>query len=475
MFGKKVFAAMLATVLGASLFGANAAKAVINLDATDRSSAVATYATETLTRAVPDSDGYYMVDSSPTDTAANLNVMGMVGLGGPDNSVVTIRFDLRGLVFSTTVMEGDLTSGDNNHDDISIRTGGEVGSNYVSFLASRMENATRASDVTLAIGNIGVKPGVAGSVTMTVRDTLGPEMVTLNYNGAIRTAKALQEAATPKNAEATVEHRFVSFDGSPTATLGSFMVGMKLDPPLLNATGGAPVELSATDGAPNHVIDPSMGTVTFEGDFSFASRVWLEDEAADGATVCGMPTPDQRTLEDDRMLNELAVMPNSVLTAQDLCIEVPTEEMAMAIPETDPYTVTTKYTPGTTDAEFPPTDREHSLGQITRDGTTVHIPFLTTWADYNQRIVISNRGANSAPYWITFRPEDGVMATPGMYATGTLDGNSTMVLRAMDVVTLVGGTRTAVTFVAEAQRSKIDVATVIVNMMTGSTDTVNYD
>ena len=67
------------------------------------------------------------------------------------------------------------------------------------------------------------------------------------------------------------------------------------------------------------------------------------------------------------------------------------------------------------------------------------------------------------------------MATPGMYATGTLDGNSTMVLSAMDVVTLEGRSRTAATFVAEAQRSQIDVATVIVNMMTGSTDTVNYD
>ena len=43
------------------------------------------------------------------------------------------------------------------------------------------------------------------------------------------------------------------------------------------------------------------------------------------------------------------------------------------------------------------------------------------------------------------------------------------------MVTLEGGTRTAVTFTAEAQRSQIDVATVIVNMMTGSTDTVNYD
>ena len=45
MFGKKVFAAMLATILGASLFGANAAKAQLNLD--DDTGAI-TYATETL-------------------------------------------------------------------------------------------------------------------------------------------------------------------------------------------------------------------------------------------------------------------------------------------------------------------------------------------------------------------------------------------------------------------------------------------
>ena len=49
------------------------------------------------------------------------------------------------------------------------------------------------------------------------------------------------------------------------------------------------------------------------------------------------------------------------------------------------------------------------------------------------------------------------------------------VLKATDVVTLEGRTRTAATFVAEAQSTQIDVATVIVNMMTGSTDTVNYD
>ena len=76
MLGKKVFAAMLATVLGASLFGANAAKAVINLD--DDTGAVI-YATETLADSVMDHNDYSVVTGSGTA----LNVTAANGLGGP--------------------------------------------------------------------------------------------------------------------------------------------------------------------------------------------------------------------------------------------------------------------------------------------------------------------------------------------------------------------------------------------------------
>ena len=219
--------------------------------------------------AVPNSDGYYRVVSSE-DSVTSLNVEGMVGLGGSTNSVVTIRFDLRGLVFSTAVIGGDV-GGDlavMGHNDINIRTGGEVGSNSVSFLATRETDAARESVATLTIRNIGVKPNVPGSVTMTVRDTLGPDIVMRTYDGAIRTETALQEKATAKNAEATVEHRFVSFGGKAMATLGSFMVSTNTK--LLDAEDGGLIDQN-TD---NDVIDPTMGTVTIEGDFSFASRGW---------------------------------------------------------------------------------------------------------------------------------------------------------------------------------------------------------
>ena len=458
---------MLATVLGASLFGANAAKAVINLDAMEKSSAVVTYATETLAAQVDGHDDYYVVDASSVP-AENLNVTGMVGLGGPPNSFVTVRFDLSGMVFSE-----DVAGGAGGHfaitdhaNDVSVRAGGKVGDDYVSFIANRSSGNSRDSVATLSIGEFGVKPGVPGSVTMTVTDTLGPEMHAASYSNAVRTMRALDPTAMANDLTATVEERFKSFGPMGTEdTLGSFMVGT-VTPALKNALDGQDVTLE------NIIATDDTSSVTISGDFSFVSMAWLEDGAE-----CDTPV-DMRKMEgDERSGTELDVKtPTEVNATPHLCIQVPSGDEAVAIPETDPYMVTTEYAVGTPMAGWPPHAGEHALGRIERDGTTVHIPYLTTWADYNQRIVISNRGANEADYWITFRPEEGVTATPNdMYAMGTLDGNSTMVLRAMDVVTLEGRTRTAATFVAEAQSSQIDVATVIVNMMTGSTDTVNYD
>ena len=420
MLGKKVFAAMLATVLGASLFGANAAKAVIDLDAEPKP-AVATYAMETLEATVDDHDDYYVVIG---ENGTGLNVTGDVGLAGPVGSFVTVRFDLRGMVFndapSLMISPG--------HGDASLRTGG-AGKTFVSFIAPRQTGNLADNDVTLTVNGFGVKPGVNGSVTMTVTDGLGDDaLYTKKYDGAVRTAKALMETPDAMNLGATVAHRFMSFNGVAMGTLGTFTVGLK--PDLLTAAG------TEIDELLDIIATGATSSVTISGDFSFAEMAWL-DTTKD---CSGTPT-DLLDRDGETVMDELMAQPPSAFVALSpatdtkyLCISVPDAggDNAVAIPETDPYMVTTKYAAGTMvgAAAFAPSGGEYSLGQITRDGTTVHIPFLTTWADYNQRIVISNRGANPAPYWITFRPEDGVMATPGMYAMGTLDGNSTMVLRA---------------------------------------------
>ena len=56
----------------------------------------------------------------------------------------------------------------------------------------------------------------------------------------------------------------------------------------------------------------------------------------------------------------------------------------------------------------------HLVGEILRNGTTVHIPYLTIHPSYNQRIVIVNRGTEAADYMITCsRSEEDVTAVGG--------------------------------------------------------------
>jgi hypothetical protein len=123
-------------------------------------------------------------------------------------------------------------------------------------------------------------------------------------------------------------------------------------------------------------------------------------------------------------------------------------------------------------AAYGPSNVSGALGTVTREGTTIQVPYITTFADYNQRLVLVNRGASAVPYTISFTEEAGVTATAGSMATGTLAANETKIIKATDIVTLAGATRTAATVVVTAPSSTIDAATTSVNLSDKSTDTV---
>ena len=89
--------------------------------------------------------------------------------------------------------------------------------------------------------------------------------------------------------------------------------------------------------------------------------------------------------------------------------------------------------------------------------------------------MIVNRGG-AADYLFTFDTEDGITATPGNDAEGTLEANSVTVisLKIDDLVTITGShNRAAATLVVEAQVGDIDVLVSQTNM-DGGTDTVTY-
>ena len=106
---------------------------------------------------------------------------------------------------------------------------------------------------------------------------------------------------------------------------------------------------------------------------------------------------------------------------------------------------------------------------------TVQLPYLTQFANYNQRIVVVNRGG-AASYSFSFMAEDSVTVTPGSDASGTLPANSSTYFSVLygDLVTIDGSpNRAAGTLIIESEPHFIDVLVSQTNA-NGGTDTVNY-
>ena len=122
---------------------------------------------------------------------------------------------------------------------------------------------------------------------------------------------------------------------------------------------------------------------------------------------------------------------------------------------------------------FPPQGRAGVLvGRILHDGTTVRIPFVTSYEGYTQRIVIVNRNKVDVGYAITFHVEGDGELTGDNPHEGMAMADQATVLKVADLVTLTDPTRAAATLTVAARSGTIDVATTMVNKMDQSTDTV---
>ncbi len=123
-----------------------------------------------------------------------------------------------------------------------------------------------------------------------------------------------------------------------------------------------------------------------------------------------------------------------------------------------------------------PEDKSGVFGSIVRDGLSVDIPYISTYSGYNHRLVLTNKGSRDADYQVEFRTEDGVMATAGTYARGTVPAGEVMVIKMTDLVTLEveegKSPRAAGVITFEVPSTSITVATTQVNVSDGSTDTV---
>lgn len=119
-----------------------------------------------------------------------------------------------------------------------------------------------------------------------------------------------------------------------------------------------------------------------------------------------------------------------------------------------------------------------AAGAIDRNGTTVHVTYLSTHEAYNQRLVLVNRGGDEAKFWVdSFNLEDGTTPMKNDLSSDmdlSIPANGRLVIRVQDKITFEGMTRGAATVNVAAPTRDIDVMTIQVHPGTGQIDTTIY-
>ena len=402
---------------------------------------------------------YYRV----TNNASNIDVVAASGVGFSIADQLWVRYDV-----TNAAWDGDLTTamldlnGADNAD--SITQGGLDGESSVIFAYTvATTSLDQTENISLQVTNLGVVPDASVGVTMAIYEKLSDatnqtNAIVSKSGSVLSQVDGTSVTYTAANETAQVATLFTAFNAAGTdlvGNLGSVTVATN------TATTNAVNPLTGAAHAVGDAVQTgdAASILSIAGDFSFGD--WEVDDACDG----GGTALTIAEAED----SATALVGTIVGGADNLCVTVDGEE---TINQAGPYGGSMVITPVASAANALAT-QTGDFGSIAHNGTTVEIPYLTTFEDYNQRLIIVNRGATDAEYSITFTPEGDTTATDGTAATGTVPAGESVQIRATDIVTLSGKTRTAATLVVVAPSANISVATNQVNLSDGSTDTVS--
>ena len=486
MINRKTLGIAGAAILG-TVVGTSPAYAVITLENGVTKDAP-TFARETLTtvKTADDTDYYVVTGGSSLSTRVPLDVVKAA------NEVLSITIEAENMIFLATPPSFGATGGEAldllgagptytainaAETDFNITAAVRDGDTSVTFTlggATEVEASDLGSRyLEFTINNMGVRDGVDGSFRVTVRNqTNGVSKITTVAN-AVKTARALRLSNVEEDLGrpqplliAGVEYDFKRFTGpaggTPTpggitvARLGGYAVSLTSG--ILDA-GGAVATLG-------DVMATARSRIGGMGAVSFADDVYLDSNSS-----CNSTSGTVSLLTDGAWKEGRARPAISDNLSMNLCIKVDGDT---EVPETEPYQLVLDFDPAA-GAAFPPTDQTLTLGSIVHDAAEASIPYVTTFGNYNQRLILTNSWSKAASYTVTFTTEDDVTATVADAATGEIAAGTVMVLPMADLVTIEGGTRAAARVVVEAPDGSIGVATTQVNRSTGTTDTVVYD
>ena len=424
------------------------------------------YAIETLSSADADSathDGvkYYKVTHGTGDG------MDFQFNGGP-----LISTSDTGLLYIT--LTGMAFAQDAAVDGFTVADGGKAGDTTALFRFTGGSNLAANATVQINVGDANqmlVTSDHKGGITVelinvTIENILGTGKSRVEHTreGAVLGVAGISTKITGSDPTAMVESGFMGFsaDGSvKTASLGSVHIDLNADADA--ATTGSDVtrgDIYSNDG--------TTGTkLTLKGDLSFLEDAATAVRAVSAAGTVACPTGgDNLPVDSDDDMSASVYVQDIFNTAKNICITVADDTVIPA----GSYTIDVDYVPAVASNRVAPIADvvDATFGSIMRDGTTINIPYVSLHEKYNHRFMIVNNGA-ATTYEFTFMSEDGITPTAGSAASGDLPKGTTH-LKAGDIVSLSGGTRTAATFTAVARKSQIEMSSVLVTKETGATD-----
>jgi hypothetical protein len=450
MLNKKILAVAVATVFSTNAFSA------VDLNADTGNILVAA---ESIGAANLNVDGLVVL----TDAGTVLEVVADAGFSIAKTTSKYVRYDLTNGEFATIA---DIDDGLNT--PVTAVSAGGVGESFAVFeLAADTASVTAATNVTLD-ATYAMTDGAALSVQYrlfeTAQDAVNATAAGLaTSSGVVATIASVVtgDFSTSLTAQAKVASQFEDFDGAgdQDADLATIAITALVDTTPASVT---------TDSATPFVagsLGTGTATVTFTGDFSFG-------EFAYGTGTWGFDA-DGEFVGTNATLNEsgTVTVPFAASTFAVSLVDVDAED---DIAQKGTYTAalagviaTGVTTPSTAIGTF-----TEAAGAITYDTTSIDVPYVTTFSSYNQRIYLINGSGQDASYTTSFVSEDGVTATAGVMASGVVPAGEMLAIKATDLVTLTGKTRTSATIEIEAQNSAVTATSQTVNLATGTTDTV---
>ena len=506
LFKKTLKAAPAVALWMVALLGAHSAMAQVNLalPQTATNNPWATYSAEALGAA---SGGVYTIAHADvlTGTAALGALAGVIN----ESNDIYVRVDVGGVLRLTGAPSAGITVGTRTpvtDNQTTPGTSGLTRDQHLIYVIDSADGSTGTEVVSVNLTDVAAVAGI-GDGTMRIRayDDIRDAVRAsgdplLDQEGIlVKVVRCIAVRAVPQTSTATVVSGFTQFEGAvgvddmqALAAMsvaigchrkpdGTFLQG---DPDPSDTTGfesgvtAAGCETLQTGGDTTANVTPDLsevnvataGTgVSISGDpgFAFAKATSFNMMADCTDTGAGAIFPK---LADGK--NNLAgPASGTVMVGMTyLCVTVAPTNAERIEPGT--YEADVNLAASNANMPFAPMGvSDATVGTIRHDGTSVSIPYLTSYDGYTQRIIIVNRNKADVAYKLTFHTEGDGTADP-MYVEGMAMGSMTTVMKVADIVTLMNPTRASATLDIVSSPRMVDVSTTMVNKMDQSTDTV---